>query len=267
VLGFSTVLTVCQGSVDLLLRHPAYAPLVRAYWSGGDVALLPATPERSIIFYLLHLVHSDESPGAVRSALVRDMSGLLAVGGTYLCSTFLPVFKHLLKSCEFDEIPAARNQAWGAEYPVDGFVLDLHSTGFEPWVDAVLSGRRPPCRLDRRELEGQLHAALLHWDDSVWLARSPLAQRWLEAAAGTEAERSLALRDCVQQALARARAQATPEMQQAYGALELAYLPRKSSRKQAARSLSVSRATFYRLIKRGIRGVADGLSEPVGIPL
>jgi transcriptional regulator of acetoin/glycerol metabolism len=50
-----------------------------------------------------------------------------------------------------------------------------------------------------------------------------------------------------------------PDKQHAYDAIELAYLGRNGNRKQAARKLAASRATFYRLVRRGVRDLAETL--------
>ncbi len=63
-------------------------------------------------------------------------------------------------------------------------------------------------------------------------------------------------------ALARARAGAAPPQEQAYRALELAYLAKTTSHERAAERLAVSPATFYRLLKRGVHGLAVALDAP-----
>jgi hypothetical protein len=45
-------------------------------------------------------------------------------------------------------------------------------------------------------------------------------------------------------------------MEQAYRALELGYMKRRANHKEAMCSMAVSRATFYRLCKRGVRSLA-----------
>lgn len=175
-LGFSTVLPVCQETIPLLDLHPAYRPLVHAHWTRAALAALPPSAERATAFYFLHLVFAEEMSGASRAALNRDLASVFASGGAYLCSTFVPTFKQMLEACGFELVPAARNDAWGKEYPVDGYVLDLSGIGFEPWIEAVMDGRRPPKPLDCADLENELHITLRHWNDDRWLARSRLAE-------------------------------------------------------------------------------------------
>jgi hypothetical protein len=242
--------------------HPAYAPLVHAYWKPHDLAELPASSEAATAFFLLHMVHAGEMPGATRAALMRDLSGVFASNGTYLSSTCVPANKRMLEACGFEHLPATRNLAWGADYPVDGYVLDLSRIGFESWIEAVMSGRRPPRLLGCADLEHELQGALRHWADDYWLARSRLADIPAVPPADGVAQRSSAVRETIRQALAAARVEAAAGLDAAYRALELVYLSRRPSRKLEARNLAVSRATLYRLVKRGIHGLAEALSRP-----
>jgi hypothetical protein len=260
--GFSTVLPVCQETILLLDQHPAYAPLVHAFWSPGDLAALPPSSDGATAFYLLHVVFAGEMPGAIRAALLRDLASIFATSGIYLSSTFVPANKQMLEACGFEHLPAAQNDAWGAEYPVDGYLLDLSRIGFEPWIEAVMSGRRPARPLGCAALELELQGALRHWTDDGWLARSSLAQLPGMPPVDGEAQRPSAVRQTILQALATARGQASAGLDAGYRAVELVYLSRRPSRKLEARNLAVSRATLYRLMKRGVHGLAEALSRP-----
>jgi DNA-directed RNA polymerase specialized sigma24 family protein len=122
-----------------------------------------------------------------------------------------------------------------------------------------MSGRRPPTALRPAELERELQAALLHWHDDAWLAQSPLLRSTVVAGAAEPGP--AALRTVLCQALARAQAAAGPEQASAYRALELGYLTRGVTHERAAERLSVSRTTFYRLLKRGVQGLARALND------
>jgi hypothetical protein len=62
--------------------------------------------------------------------------------------------------------------------------------------------------------------------------------------------------------MATAKSEAPAGDGAAFRAVELVYLSGRSSRKVGARHLAVSRATLYRLTKRGIHGLAEVLSRP-----
>jgi AAA ATPase-like protein len=258
-LGFTTVLPVCQETIPLLDGHPALAPLIHAYWDQAALEALPASPDRSNIFYLLHLVQGGTIPGAVRGSLLRDLSGVFASSGIYLSSTYIPAHKRMLDVCGFQLMPAARNGAWGTDYPVDGYVLDLSQIGFEPWIEAVMSGRRLPRSLNPAELETELQTALRHWTDDGWLSRSSLMDLPAVTPVDGQTPRSAALRQAILQALTAARA-ASEGNDSPYRAVELVYLSRRPCAKQGARDLAVSRATLYRLVKQGIHGLAEALT-------
>jgi hypothetical protein len=238
------------------------APLIHAYWDQAALRALPASPDRSNIFYLLHLVQAGTIPGAARGSLLRDLSSVFASSGIYLSSTYLPAHKRMLQTCGFKMLPAARNEAWGSDYPVDGYALDLSQIGFEPWIEAVMNGRRLPRSLNTAEVENELQTALRHWSDDGWLRRSLLVD--LPAVTQVEAEtsRPVALRQVILHGLTAARTASDGDDAQ-YRALELVYLSKHPCPKQGARDLAVSRATLYRLVKRGIRGLAEALSQPI----
>jgi predicted DNA-binding protein (UPF0251 family) len=70
------------------------------------------------------------------------------------------------------------------------------------------------------------------------------------------------VRALIREALERARAGASDDRELAFRALELAYLEHSVSHERVAERLSVSRSTFYRLLKRGVAGVAAALARP-----
>ena len=198
-----------------------------------------------------------------RAALLRDVSGIFAAGGVYLCATPLPTYKNLLEACGFQRVPEARNTAWGIDSPVDGYMLDLSRIGFESWIEALLSERPPAISASQMAmLERELRAALRHWRDDRWLVRSPLARAMI---GGDGTPRPKALRESIRRALAKQTderfAYDESEDIQCYRALELAYLTPSVTRKQAVRSLAVSRATFYRLVNEGVAGLARAISR------
>jgi hypothetical protein len=168
----------------------------------------------------------------------------------------------MLDSCGFQLLPVARNVAWGLDYPVDGYALDLSQIGFEPWIEAVMNGRRLPRSLHPAEVENELQTALRHWTDDGRLNRSLLVDLPTVTRVDAGMPRSAALRQAILQGLTAARG-ASDGDDAPYRALELVYLSKHPCPKQGARNLAVSRATLYRLVKRGIRGLAEAISQPI----
>jgi hypothetical protein len=261
ILGFSTILPVCRETITLLDLHPAYAPLVHAYWTPAELAALPYSPDSTSASYLLHLVHGRDRPGGARAALLRELSCVFAKGGIHLCATFIPAYKQMLEMCGYERLPSARNEAWGAHYPVDGYVLNLSQIGVETWIDAIVNDRRPPRPLDRAELANELQNVFRRWNDDGRLARSRLVELTGITSVEADAKRASAVRQKILQAVTEGRATAPASLEAAYQALEITYLSRRPGHKSGARTLAVSRATLYRLLKRGIAGLADALSE------
>jgi hypothetical protein len=237
---------------------PVRSKLLHARGGSPELAGLPASAAEATGFYLCHVIHAEEQARPVRAALLRDAAGLLASSGTYLCSTFVPAYKRLLETCGFRRIPEAQHAAEGPEDFVDGYLLDLSGIGFDRWIEAMIRGTPLPKRMDPDLLERELRRALTHWNDSEWLSRSPLVNE-LDIDASPQTDVPQQLRERVRSVLSQARSVCAPDKQHAYDAIELAYLGRNGNRKQAARKLAASRATFYRLVRRGVRGLAETL--------
>jgi len=259
--GFSTVVPVCRETIPLLDLHSGFAPLLHAYWKPKELAGLPLTAEKSSIFYVVYLVHAREGAGAARAALLRDVSSIFSVSGVYLCSTPLPTYKNLLEACGFQRVPGARNTAWGADYPVDGYVLDLSRIGFESWVQRVMCEQGPVATPQAMDVAVELKAALRHWTDDPWLGRCRLAEATVVERG---AERPIALRRAILSALAAKEADDVSEDTACYRALKLTYLTPRLTRKQAVRTFGTSKATFYRRVNDGIRRLAAALTVALG---
>jgi DNA-directed RNA polymerase specialized sigma24 family protein len=159
-------------------------------------------------------------------------------------------------------VPGAIGKSWVKDQLIEGFMLDLSRIGLELWIEAVMNGRRPPKPLAPGELEGAVQAALQHWHQPSWLEHSPLARSAEVAIRAPGRTGGEAVRDALRSALAAARTQNSFESQLALQAVELAYIHNGTSYEAAAEHLAVSRATFYRLLKRGVQVLADTLTGP-----
>ncbi len=259
VLGFSTVIPICRASIPIMRIDPGTSALLDLCWTNRQLGAPPADAESARSFLLCQVVQGPTSAGAVRGALLRDFSGLFALGGTYFCSTVLPSYKSLLEACGFRRLPEAETPAWGDGHMMDGYVLDLSDLGFESWIEAMVTGRPVVGLANVAALEQQVQSVLQHWSDNTWLGRSPLL-RLVQPTRHRKAGPA-GLRDAVEEALAGAERHASREMTMAYRAVRLAYLTDDARHKQAFRELAVSRATFYRMVRRGVRGLAEALSR------
>lgn len=257
LLGFRTVLPLCQESIGLLRSHPGLWPLVEAHCNLPWVGELPATPAETSVYYLIHVAQDDTMPEATRSALIRDLFGLLTMEAVVLVTTPFPDYKGLLEVLGFHRVPEAHNLGFGPNAPADGYVRDLSRIGVDAWFEAMLSGRRPPQPLSREEWEQELQGALVNWENDGLLASSRLysAMALSEQSPG-------ALRTAIQQAVEQAQRAAIDQVEgEPYRAIVLGYLTRGLTHERAAERMRVSRATFYRLLKRGVQGLAAILSQ------
>jgi hypothetical protein len=257
-LGLSTVVPVTQATYDLLAPHPTYGPVLRRFVAMDASRSLPAEVSAATVCYNLHLAHLELRGDVVRAALVRRWLGSFAGEGAYLIATPLPSWRPALEALRFRPLPADG----GAEDPDLGYVLDLRGVGVEGWIGAVL-GDRPLARaLTAPEVEVELAALLAHWHDPARLGASPLAGAFSASSDDAPAQRAHQLRQGILAALARARGEASEEQRLALDALELAYLGPYTSAERGAARLSVSRSTFYRLLRRATHHLARALVEP-----
>ncbi|MCL4543396.1 MAG: ATP-binding protein [Chloroflexi bacterium] len=246
--GFSTFVPVCQETLPMLEASPTTAPAVRALWGGARAASLPAKPDGTILFF--RYAGWQAAPKAARAAIFRDLLGLTSRSGTLLVCTVIPTYKALAEALGFRRLPECRNLAYGPAHPVDCYLLDLTTRGgFEAWIEALLAGGRPLTAFGSEELEEELRDILLHWDDAARLAGSALSYLPACSPPAPGPERAEALREVIRRTLAAGKRGPSRE---ALHALELAYLEKTFTRTTAAVRLNVSRATFYRLVSRGL---------------
>jgi hypothetical protein len=246
-LGFSAVVPVCVESIGFLERHPVHGRLLERFYVNGRREALAKTAESATAHYLLHVVAASDESISVRHPMLRDLAGIFGHGGTYLCTTRDAFFNQLMEVCGFEALTTS------ADGGPTGWVLDLTRLGFEGWIEGILEGRPTRVWPDPIRLESEVLAALVHWNDSDWLATNC-------SILGGDVpirERAVVVRKAIEDALVRLRVDTSSVMEQAYRALELGYMKKRANHKTAMCSMAVSRATFYRLCKRAIRSLAD----------
>jgi DNA polymerase III delta prime subunit len=256
-IGFSMVLPVCTESVAILKRHPVHADLVNSFFAPAGREILATNASDATVYYLLPIVARGEDTGAARRALFRDLAAIFGLNGTYLCTSRDPLMERLLSEFAFELVVESHRTNTAAK----GWALDLTRVGFEGWIQAVIDGSQVKSLPANGELQTEILSALIHWDDAAWLAvNCPLT-----SAGVAMAERADKTRQTIREALSRARAERPGSSQKALRAIELAYMNRSASHKQAMRSLSVSKATFYRLCKRGVGTLTEYAGGYVGL--
>jgi hypothetical protein len=260
-LGFSLMIPVCIQTADYMGQHRVLGPLLRAYVSRVGPEAVPRGPEASGVWYMLQLTHKGLRHEAVTPALWRDVFSVFASAKVAMVTAFLKEHKELVRAMGFEPMPGEYPTIWGMSEASEAYVLDLAQIGLEPWIEAIMAGRQPPRALSADELEQAIQDALVHWRDDSWLATSALAQSTVLARLAPQAHGAETVRCVLRQALDRASAGATPDLALAYRAVEGAYLARTTSHERTAEELAVSRTTFYRLLRRGVQGLAQALQN------
>jgi hypothetical protein len=128
-------------------------------------------------------------------------------------------------------------------------------------VEAVASGQRLPHCLGAADVERELQLVFAHWADDEWLSRSGLWRAGPLRELGLEGRSAARLRVLIGRALQQHLGEASAQQALALRAVQLGYLMPRVSHEAAAERLAVSRATFYRLLKRGTRGLAQRLVD------
>ena len=261
--AYGFVLPICRQTMDLLPGGGALRRLVERTSSAAEIANLPADCEDATTFFFSTIAHSGELTREVTAALVQDVLQALLAGGKYLACTASAQYAGVLNAFGFTKVASRLGpSAFDRSRDLDAFALDLRLVGVEAWIDSILAGRPLPRQLASEDITAEVQAVLLHWTDDARLEVSPLvamaARRNPESDLGP-ADRVRAL---IRDALERARTGDSEDRDLAFRAVELAYLERSVSQERVAERLSVSRSTFYRLLKRGVAGVVAALERP-----
>lgn len=153
-----------------------------------------------------------------------------------------------------DSASAVAPKAW---------LLDIDAFGADEWMAAMVAGRPPVARPRGAELEQALRGVLARWHDDDALAASPLI-RLVPGEGATPGDLRAYVREVMRRAAADRRA--VPGID----ALDRAYLDRTGSVEDVAERLHVSRATLFRLLRRGVRDVARQIERdrtpPASLP-
>jgi hypothetical protein len=261
--GYAFVLPISRQTLDLLPSGGALRRLVEATCSATEIADLPDDFEDATLFIFSTIVHSADHTPEASAALVRDVLPALLAGGKYLACTASERYAAVLDAFGFARVASGLGpSAFDPDRRLEAFALDLRLVGAETWIDSIVTGRRLPRELAVEDVAREVQAVLLHWADDAELEVSPLVAMAARRDPESELSAADAVRALIREALERARAGANEDRELAFRALELAYLEHTVSHERVAERLSVSRSTFYRLLKRAIAGVAAALGRP-----
>ena len=263
VTAYAFVLPLCRETMDLLPRGGALRRLVERTSSAQEIADLPDDCEDATVFIFSTIVHVAQHSREANAALVRDVLPALLGGGKYLACTASEQYAAVLDAFGFTKVASGLGaSAFHPGRQLDAFALDLRLVGAETWIDSIVAGRSLPQGLAGEDVAREVQTVVLHWADDAKLAASPLAAMAKLRDPESDLSPAEGVRALIREALARARAGASEDRELAFRAVELAYLQHSVSHERVAERLSVSRSTFYRLLRRGVAGVVAALGRP-----
>jgi DNA-binding CsgD family transcriptional regulator len=174
--GFSAAVAVCRDSLPLLMSRPELAAALHAYPATSDPNRVPIRAEQATVTMLLHLAYTDRLADAARSALARDLLGVVAHGGVFLASTPVPAYQRLLEHLRWGLLAAAHHSQ--VTPTTRAYVLDLKRMKIDDWIRAGTG---------MSEGVGCLSTAVdgtgLVEQSAGWADRMPLTRRERELAA------------------------------------------------------------------------------------
>jgi hypothetical protein len=262
--AYRFMLPVSGASLAILPPNGPIATLIERGLSPEVRRAIPPTWEGSQARYMSTIVLRGERALEAGGALAADSFRAALRGGIFLFCVGDEVYAMGLQALGATRIPDVGTSTVGGGLPLDGYVLDIGRTGPDAWLESVTSGRPLPPALSAEQLETELHQVLIGWNDDARLARSPLAQLAVHLApldAGTPPAESL--RKLIRRALAEIQSDGTRESETACQVIELAYFERRLGHEAIAERLNVSRSSFYRLLHRAERQIADRLAGGV----
>jgi hypothetical protein len=260
--GYAFVLPLTRGTLDLLPMDGGFRRLVEATCSANEIADLRDDSEDATTFIFSTIVHAADLNSEASGALVRDVLPALLAGGKYLACTGSARYAAVLDAFGFAKVSSGLGpSAFDRDRQLDAFALDLRFVGAETWIDSIVTGRSLPRQLAVDDVTHEVQVALLHWRDDAKLEASPLAALAERRDPDSDAGAADQVRNLIRDGLARARAGASEDRELAFRALELAYMEHGISHERVAERLSVSRSTFYRLLKRAVAGVVAAIGR------
>jgi hypothetical protein len=207
-------------------------------------------------WYLSTIATRNEPAAVTEPALIRACIDIaLAQGGEYLVLTRSPVYHEVAQVFGFHPIWQADVDDSGVA-PLVGYHVDLDSLGVVALLESLVAAVPPPRTFRGPALERQIETVLRDWRNPAALDRSPLAA-WVAWRQGGEAAKrpGAAVRDLISGIL-RSAGERQDDERLALEAVIRGYLEPAPNQEAAARRLSVSRATYYRLRKRGVEVIA-----------
>jgi predicted DNA-binding protein (UPF0251 family) len=262
ILAFAFSFYVCKESMALLPEDGAIRGLLDRAFSPETLRILPQSWTASNIRYMTTIVPSPaDEAGAGFGPIGQHGMKFLSRPDILLTCTSEPLYATSVEAIGFVKVPEVGPSTKPGQR-VDGWMLDLTLIGPDGWLSALAAGRRPPS-LGIAQLPAAVREALADWGNDEKLAESPLLAISESLAIDAPHGAADAVRRLIMSALEKVRSTARADDQEALKAVQMAYIDRLATHEQIADQLSVSRSTFFRLLKRGTERVAEAVRRLV----
>ncbi|MCX5130135.1 hypothetical protein [Streptomyces sp. NBC_00347] len=242
--GLAALLPVAQGT------QGGIEPLLQQHATG----LLDGTRERSGGLFLGAAYAADP---VAHAQILRDILGQAVIAGHLVVSTASPDYQTLLRALSFRPHGGIRDDVYRCGRRPEVYSHDFNPAGLPGWMRTLGPGGGPAGRLEGEagavDVPGAVAWALARIRDPRALARSPLL-----ALPGLPTAQ--ALRDWLDNAVLELALADAPADAEAGAILRAYYLSgRPRTHHQAAREVHISRATYFRRLRRGLALLADRL--------
>jgi hypothetical protein len=250
--GFAFLLPLSRATLEMLGQESQIVVAARL-WSESEGRPIPERTAESRIAVISSVQYGIEQPELANAVLMEHGYSLLMRGGVFLALTSHEFYEKAIVSVGGRRFATMKNTVDGGE-PLGLFELDIDSFGVDAWSRAVLAGEQPTRRLTSAELVSAVQSAFLGWRDDKALSGSSLTR--LVATGSRDAD---GVRELLKSTLDSASG---AEWELPMQAVRLAYIERSGSIERVADRLHVSRATLFRLLKRGVVEIASRLEMP-----
>jgi hypothetical protein len=249
--GYAFCLPLCAEAIPVL---GAQSDIAKAFqmWAETEGRAIPERAEQTRITYASSILYGVHEPEAANAVLMEYGVSHFMRGGVFLALTSFVFYEKALLSVGGRRVLSIESST--SERTLNLFEVDVDAYGVDEWTSAVLSGRTPVRRLTREQITDAVQEALVGWRRDEILAASPLTA--LVGPAASPGDVRSMLRSVIDTA-------ADDSTTLALQAVRYAYVDRSVSVEAAAERMHVSRATLFRLLKRGVATIAARLDQRV----
>ncbi|CAL9333417.1 hypothetical protein [Streptomyces sp. enrichment culture] len=190
----------------------------------------------------------------VHAHILRDILRQAVRTGHLVVSTASPDYQALLRTLSFRPHGEIRDDVYRCGRRPEVYSHDFGAAGLPGWMAALTPAGAAPTRpvAAAQDATVLVAGALARVADLTALAQSPLLTL-------PETGTAVALRACLRERVAELAAAESPADAEAGAILQAYYFGRAPTHHQVARRLHLSRATYFRRLRRGLALIAARL--------